>query len=385
MIKWNLGEIAYISAGQGAPQGNENYSEFGTPFIKAGNLCDLINGANELSVQKVTEEIAKKHKLKIFPKGTIVFAKSGMSCMKGYVYELCNSCYIVNHLACITLKNDLPRYLKYFLEKNPPNLLIKDSAYPSISLSDIAQIRISLPPLNIQQRIVNVLDHVSDLIVKRREQLKKLDLLVKTLFVALFGDPVTNPMGWEVKCISEFTHVMTGATPNRSTNKYYIDGTIPWVKTGEISKGLIYESEEYITEKALKETNCKMLPVDTVMIAMYGVGKTRGESGILKIPAATNQACAAVLPAENYNTTYLHQFLQLQYKTLRGLGRGAQQTNLNLNIIKTFSIMFPPLSLQTRFADFVQQADKTKFVMQEGLKKMELCYNALMQKYFEAP
>jgi len=177
----------------------------------------------------------------------------------------------------------------------------------------------------------------------------------------MFGDPTLNPMSWGVKNIGMLTKVMTGATPNRSINEYYSDGTIPWIKTGEISKGMIYGAEEYITELALAETNCKILPIDTVMVAMYGVGKTRGESGILKINATTNQACAAILPSKCFNTIYMHQYLQLQYETLRSLGHGTQQTNLNLNIVKAFPIMIPPLELQNRFADFVKQVDKSKF------------------------
>ena len=119
------------------------------------------------------------------------------------------------------------------------------------------------------------------------------------------------------------------------------------------------------------------------MVAMYGVGKTRGQSGVLKVPAATNQACAAILPSKNYNTLYLHQYLQLQYKALRELERGAQQTNLNLSIVKGFPLALPPLTLQTQFATFPEQVEAQKARMREGLELMELNYKALMQKCFE--
>ena len=81
-----LKDLAVICAGQGAPQGDNNYCENGTPFVKAGNLQELLEGKAITSIQKVSDEVAKKHKLKLYPKGTILFAKSGMSCMKGYVY-----------------------------------------------------------------------------------------------------------------------------------------------------------------------------------------------------------------------------------------------------------------------------------------------------------
>ena len=78
-----LKDIATISAGQGAPQGDSNYCEDGTPFVKAGNLAELIEGRPIDTIQKVSESVAKKHRLKLFPKGTVLFAKSGMSCLKG--------------------------------------------------------------------------------------------------------------------------------------------------------------------------------------------------------------------------------------------------------------------------------------------------------------
>ena len=97
-----LRDIAIIAAGQGAPQGDDNYCDNGTPFIKAGNLVELLNGKKESEVQKVSENVAKEYKLKLYPAGTVLFAKSGMSCMKSYVYQLKMPCYVVSHLACIT-------------------------------------------------------------------------------------------------------------------------------------------------------------------------------------------------------------------------------------------------------------------------------------------
>jgi len=270
------------------------------------------------------------------------------------------------------------KYLFYCMSR----IKIDTELHKRYWISTYSNIQVPLPPLPIQQKVADILDRANALIEKRKTQIEKLDLLVKSQFIEMFGDPVTNPKGWEAKNIGDLTKVMTGATPNRSRSEYYANGRIPWIKTGEISKGYIFEAEEYIAGQALVETNCKILPVDTVMVAMYGVGKTRGESGILKIPAATNQACAAILPSVNFNTSYLHQYLQHQYETLRGLGRGAQQTNLNLDIVKKFPLTLPPLPLQNRFADFVRQADKSKFALQRSLKKLELAYKALLIEHF---
>ena len=105
-MRYSLSDIAEIGAGQGAPQGDSCYCDNGIPFVKAGNLQALTAGGSINDIQKVSEDVAKAHKLKLYPKGTILFAKSGMSCLKGYVYVLPKDAYVVSHLACIMPKED---------------------------------------------------------------------------------------------------------------------------------------------------------------------------------------------------------------------------------------------------------------------------------------
>ena len=112
-----LSDMAVISAGQGAPQGESAYGTEGVPFIKAGDLASLLAGKKESEIQHVNESVAKKHRLKIYPAGSILFAKSGMSCMKGYVYKTDSPCYVVSHLAIIIPTGCDGDYLKYYFLK----------------------------------------------------------------------------------------------------------------------------------------------------------------------------------------------------------------------------------------------------------------------------
>ena len=275
----------------------------------------------------------------------------------------------------------LVRYLANVLTNLELGKFSSGATIPHIYFKNYENIEIPLPPLEEQKRIADILDKATNLIDLRKQQLEKMDSLIKSKFIYMFGDPVTNPKGWDVKKIGELTNVFTGATPNKSIDEYYC-GNIPWVKTGEISKEYIWEAEERITKKALKETNCKIFPINTIMVAMYGQGKTRGQAGLLKIEASTNQACAAIVPNESYCTEYLFKLIQLSYETLRSLGRGGNQPNLNLSMIKEFLVMCPPVELQNQFAEFVEQVEKQKAVMQQSLEKMETNYKALMQEYF---
>lgn len=379
-----LENIAEVSAGQGAPQGDDSYSDNGLPFIKAGSLEDLIITNDEYkSCKLVNKETAKKYKLKSYPKDTLVFAKSGMSATKGRIYVLKNESYVVNHLATI-IPNKLVEgsYLKYFFYIFPPSRLIKDESYPSIGLADINKIKIPLPILEDQKRIVKILDKANALHQKRKQAIDLLDDYLKSVFLEMFGDPLKNPKGWNKKSLGELTKVSSGSTPNRE-NKNYYGGSIPWVKTAEVNGRLILNTQEYITELGLKNSSCHLYPKESILIAMYGQGKTRGQVGLLGIGATTNQACGVMIPSPFYNTTYVFSILGYLYEDLRSLGRGGNQPNLNIGILQNYKIIFPPLGLQNKFSKIVEKHNILKQRMLSQSKEIETQFQALMQKAFK--
>ncbi len=153
------------------------------------------------------------------------------------------------------------------------------------------------------------------------------------------------PSTWATCAIGAIFSVETGATPLRKRKEYYEKGTVPWVKTGEVQNCEILNAEENITELAVRDTNAKVFPEGTILIAMYGEGKTRGQVGRLKIAAATNQACAALvnssIPQELNEYVYL--FCLSQYESIRQEAVGGNQPNLNLEKVKTWQLNLPPL------------------------------------------
>ena len=220
----HLRDIAEIGAGQGAPQGDHYYCEDGVPFVKAGNLQELTSGGSITDIQKVSDEVAKSHKLKLFPKGTVLFAKSGMSCLMGYVYVLPINAYVVSHLACITPKEDISEYLRLYFSFNKPNQLVKDASYPSISLTDIGNIQIDIKDKHTRGHIISVLKSAETIIELRKHELQKLDDLVKARFVEMFGDPVSNPKGWEKKALSDEAEIKIGPFGSLLHKEDYITG-----------------------------------------------------------------------------------------------------------------------------------------------------------------
>ncbi len=162
---------------------------------------------------------------------------------------------------------------------------------------------------------------------------------------------------WEWATVDQLTNVGTGATPLKSNRAYYRGGSIPWVTSGALNDLFIRDCDQTITEVALKETNAKLFPKHTLLVAMYGEGKTRGKVSELLIEAATNQACAA-LTFSNLSKdcrSYVKLFLQKNYDDIRRLSAGGVQPNLNLSIVKSTAISLPPLEEQRFIVEEVER------------------------------
>ena len=228
----------------------------------------------------------------------------------------------------------------------------------SFSVTNLKKQDFRPPALAEQRRIADILDRADALKRKRQQALKLADDLLRATFLDMFGDPESNPKRLQTARLGDLCFIGTGGTPSRAENENY-GGTIPWVKTTEVNGTRILQTEETLTEQGLSSSNCKVFPADSILIAMYGQGKTRGQVGILGIPASTNQACAVVVPTTSISTDYLYQHLRLDYKRLRSLGRGGNQPNLNLSLVRDHEVLVPSSDQQTRFSSLVARISAT--------------------------
>jgi len=247
--------------------------------------------------------------------------------------------------------------------------------------TEVGNIEIPLPSLPEQKRIAAILDKADAIRRKRQQAIQLADDFLRAVFLDTFGDPVTNPKGLDITSIGELCDVVTGATPLRGGDEYY-GGDIPWVKTGEVDGYVIYKTEENITHKALSSSNCKLNPVGSIVLAMYGQGKTRGKVGILGVEAATNQACAVIKPSSKIMMEYLYFYLQISYEALRSLGQGAGQPNLNLSIVKGFPVPLPSEIDQMRFVKVCQSVGRFKKISFAVARDSSEFFSALSQKAF---
>ncbi len=381
VMKKLLNEIAEVSAGQGAPQGDENYSIDGTPFVKAGNLHDLINGESIDLIQKVNDDIASKYRLKKFPAGTVVFAKSGMSCLKGYVYVLPTEAYVVNHLACIVPYFGLSEYLKFYFMHHKPSELIRDSSYPSIRLSDISDIVINLPELSECMDIVKILKNTERVIKIKKLQLLEFDQLIKSRFVEMFGDISINSKSFDIKPFGDLCFKIGDGlhgTPlyDDKGNYYFINGNNLGNDCIKIT-----ETTKKVNEEVFKKYYIQF-GENTVFLSINGtlgnVALYNDEPIILGKSAAycnLKPSLHIKFVAELFKTNKFKEYMLSN-------SSGTTITNFGLKAFRNYPMIVPPMILQTQFTKFVEQVDKLKFVVQKSLDETQKLFDSLMQEYF---
>lgn len=338
----------------------------------------------ERTQRKLTEAGITSAGLRIMPVGTVLLSSRApigkvaitaveMACNQGFKNFVCGE----------KIHN---RFLYYFLKNNKHylNSLGRGATFKEISKSIVCEIEIPLPPLEEQKRIADILDKASNLIDLRKRQLEKMDLLIKSKFIDMFGDPVTNPKGWEIQRIEELCEaIFGGGTPSKSNAEYY-DGDIPWVTSKDMKSILISDSIDHINDKAVLNSSAKYIPKQSLlMVIRSGILKHTLPLGINTRVVTINQDMKAFIPNANINVWFMFYTFKMHEKSLLNNVRAVTADNIEFSIIRNLMVPVPSLELQNQFAEFVEQVEKQKVVMQQSLEKMEMNYKALMQEYFK--
>ena len=209
-------------------------------------------------------------------------------------------CCIGRGLAALSPNPDtcMREYLYYALQSRIDWLIAQGtgSTFKAIGRKTLEGTQIPAYSLDEQQIISDTLSKTDQLITKAKAQASLLDELVKSRFVEMFGG-IHDSVLYPYMTVDSFTKVTSGGTPDRNTPSYWENGKIRWVKTTELQNCVICDTEEKITDEGVENSSAKMVPANTILIAMYGQGKTRGMTGYLAIEGATNQACACILPS----------------------------------------------------------------------------------------
>lgn len=254
----------------------------------------------------------------------------------------------------------------------------KGAGLKHISKQYILDIEFYIPPLEEQHKIAETLDKVSDLIAKRKQQLEKLDLLVKSKFLEMFGDPILNNKGWTIKKVIEECDCMV---PGRDKPKTFT-GDIPWITIDDLClNSITYKSKQNLglTQKEIDDVNRKAIPKDSVIMSCVG---NLGICSIAGTDMVINQQLHSFQCHRSLNNIYLMYYLGQRKDYMNQQATSTTVLYMNKSVCNSIPTMVPPIELQNQFADFVKQTEKTKTIINQSLEKLEILKKALMQEYF---
>lgn len=289
-------------------------------------------------------------------------------------------------------KNISVEYVKYFLLSkyfnNEKDKLTSGSTQSALNNTEARKLKIPLPfsngepDLELQQQIVKKLELAEQL----KENRKNADELTKnylnSVFLEMFGDPRTNPKGFEMKRLENLGNSIGGGTPSRKNNEYF-NGNIPWITT--VSLGEIYIDEdnaiEYISSKAIEESSTKLIPKNSLIIGTrVGVGKI----SINKCELCTNQDITSLvnIDLERNNLIFLYYIIKTLNKYFESEKRGATIQGITGQQLRNLQIPLPLISLQNQFAKIVEEVETLKEYQEKSREEIENLYNKLLQDAF---
>lgn len=272
-------------------------------------------------------------------------------------------------------------FLAFAMENMNLSKYYSGATIPHIYYKDYCKETLFLPSIVEQKQIVKILNKVTGLINKRKQQLSQLDELVKSRFVEMFGEPRINPLHFPKRMLKDTCKVVTGNTPSRAVSEYYGD-YVEWIKTDNIVSELLNPTEatEYLSEEGMKVG--RTVEKDSILMAcIAGSLASIGRVCVTDRKVAFNQQINAVIP-DKYNILFLYVMFQLSKDYLVEEINMALKGILSKSKLEEKEFFVPPMELQEQFADFVKQTYKLKFEIQQSLEKLETLKKSLMQKYF---
>ena len=274
----------------------------------------------------------------------------------------------------------LPRYLYYFCRNYDFERLNKAVTIPSLTKSDLLKIEITLPSLEIQEKIVNKLLKIEEVIQARQQQLQKMDELVKARFIELFGDPVYNSKRLPIQRLCKLGSLDRGRSQHRPRNDpKLLNGPYPLIQTGEVASAGLYITKYKNTYSELGLRQSKMWSAGTLCIT---IAANIAQTAILTFDACFPDSVVGFLPNDSINAIYMHYWFGFFQKILEKQAPQVAQKNINLKILSELNVIVPTQEKQEQFAAFVEQTDKSKVAIQKALDEAQLLFDSLMQKYF---
>lgn len=248
----------------------------------------------------------------------------------------------------------------------------------------VRSVEIPFPPLAEQKRIAAILDAADALRAKRRETLAQLDTLLQSTFLDMFGDPVTNPMGWGVVPFNRIGKFTSGATPSKIRDDFW-NGLVPWVSPKDMKVTRILDSQDHVSDLAIKETNLKLLDPGNLLIVVRGMILVHSFPIAMNVvPVTINQDMKGILPNRDTEVFFLLECIRyLKRQILSEVSTAGHGTKrFDVEAMKKILIPLPPLDLQRRFATIVESVEKQKTRLRTHLADLDALFASLQSRAF---
>ena len=378
-----LGELGKIITGNTPKTSDsQNYESNDICFVKPSDFTD--NEITEIHQSEFYISEYAKDKARVLPTDSILVTCIGII---GKVAINKVPCAFNQQINAIVPEKKVcdPRYVAYAIQNMQPQMQSTANAavVPILNKTQFLNIEVPLLPIGEQKRIACNLNKIDKLISLRKQQLTKLDELVKARFVEMFGDPVSNPLDWKKVKLSELADIKIGPFGSLLHKEDYVTGGHPLVNPSHIINGkIIVDNDLTLTEGKYFELSAYHLKKNDVVLGR------RGEMGRCAVVDEEGLLCGtgSLLIRTNGTVTadYIQKIISFPTfkKTIEDMAVGQTMPNLNVPIVSNFMIIVPPLSVQKDYYDFVECVDQQKQTVQQSLDRLELMKKALMQEYF---
>lgn len=398
-MRYTIGQLAEIidgDRGKNYPKQDEFYPQGYCLFLNTGNVTKegLIFEENQF-IMKEKDEALRKGKLK---RGDIVYTTRGTVGNAGYYNSSVPYENIRINSGMVILRSNGEivdaRFLYQILKSEYYRPYFKQyctgSAQPQLPIKNFSQIYLNVPDIKTQHRIADILSVYDNLIENNQKQIKLLEEAAQRLYKEWFvdlrfpGHENTRivdgvPEGWQYEKLGDLVKTTSGGTPSRRKSEYYVNGNIRWIKTKELNDRFIFETEEHITEDAVKNSSAKVLPEGALIVAMYGA--TIGKIGITAAEMACNQACCAFISFDDMiSKEYLYCWLMDNREYLVSQGKGVAQSNLSQEMIRNFSLLCPDKKVIKNFTEIVTTVLENKRVLENKILMLSKARDDLLPK-----
>ena len=385
-----ISDVVWFQEGPGVRN-----TQYTTEGVKLLNVANLVDGEVDLSNTNryISEEEAYgKYKHFLVDEGDLIIASSGIKVdyfdkKMGFIKaEHLPLCMNTSTIRFKTLNADVLdiQYFMYFLKsesfKQQLAVQITGSAQLNFGPSHLKKMSVKVVPIAQQKEIVHKFNEIDRLISYRQQQLIKLDELVKSRFIEMFGDPVNNSEGLPELTLPELGEFGRGVSKHRPRNDpKLLGGKYPLIQTGEVANSNLYITEYESTYSELGFKQSKLWQKGTLCIT---IAANIAKTAILTFDACFPDSVVGFKANDKTNNIFIHYWFSFFQAILEAQAPESAQKNINLKTLSELKIIVPPIDLQNEFATFVEQTDKLKFEVKQGLEKLEILKKALMQEYF---